>query len=258
MKYISEANACERNDSSCKKGPNGCFVRSDGEHCYIKPQLLLYWASALKEKASGVTVRKPPLMPDFEGPISRNQANLIPNPPLLSASTSLTTLPATSLSPMPFALQSNSHPYPLPHSYLPPNFPFPSYNSYPSSIPNYSYTSPQQPSPYYSSFPHSPFPPTSHNPSSPTPSTPTTSQAPPLQTSKQIAVCALDTIAEFLMHAKTVDSRHDFLSFLPAFTESQVLPDILPLISDERLELLCGKNLGATMTIRKLVGRIKI
>ena len=60
------------------------------------------------------------------------------------------------------------------------------------------------------------------------------------------------------MHAKTVDSRHDFLSFLPAFTEFQVLPDILPLISDERLELLYGKNLGATMAIQKLVGRIKI
>ena len=256
MKYISEANACERNDSRCKKGPNGCFVRSDGEHCYIKPQLLLYWASALKEKASGVTVRKPPLIPDFEKPISQNRATLIPNPPLQSASTSVTTLPATSPSAIPFVLQPNSHPYPPPHSYLPPNFPFPPYNSYPSSIPSYSYNLPQQPSPYYSPFPHSPFPPTPHNSSNLTPSTP--SQAFPLQTSKQIAVCSLDTIAEFLMHAKTVDSRHDFLSFLPAFAESQVLPDILPLISDECLELLCGNNLGATMAIRKLVGRIKI
>jgi len=96
----------------------------------------------------------------------------------------------------------------------------------------------------------------SHNPSGPTRSTP--SQGAPSQTNEQIAVCTLDTIAEFLMHAETVDSRHDFLSFLPAFTEAQVLPNILPLISDERLELLCGKNLGATIAIRKLVGRIKI
>ena len=256
MKYISEANTCERNDYRCKKGPNGCFVRSDGEHCYIKPQLLLYSASALKEKASGVTLWKPPLIPDFEKPISHNRATLISNMPLQSASTSVTTLPATSPSAIPFVLQPNSHPYLPPHSYLPLNFPFSPYNSYPSSISSYSYNLPQQPSPYYSPFPHSPFPPTPHNSSNLTPLT--TSQASPLQPSKQIAVCSLDTIAEFLMHAKTVDSQHDFLSFLPAIAESQVLPDILLLISDKCLELLCGKNLGATMAIRKLVGHIRI
>ena len=77
------------------------------------------------------------------------------------------------------------------------------------------------------------FPPTSNmnsisyspNPSGHTPSTP--SKALPLQTSEQIVACTIDTIAEFLMHAKMVDSQHHFLSFLPAFTESRVLLDIL-------------------------------
>lgn len=130
---------------------------------------------------------------------------MIPNLPLLSASTSLTTLSATSPSAIPFPLQPNSHPYPPSHSYLPPNLLFPPYNSSSDSILSYSYNLPQQPSSYYSPFPHAPFLPASnmnnisysHHPSGPTPSTP--SQGPPLQTNEQIAVCTLDTIAEFLM-----------------------------------------------------------
>jgi len=71
----------------------------------------------------------------------------------------------------------------------------------------------------------------SHNPSGHT--TSTASQASPLQTSEQIAACTIDTIAEFLLHVEMVDSQHDFPSFLPAFTQSQALPNILPLLSDE-------------------------
>ncbi|PUU72827.1 hypothetical protein B9Z19DRAFT_1136602 [Tuber borchii] len=247
MKYISEANACERNNPQCKKGPNRCFIRTDGEHCYIKPQLLLYWASALKEKASGVTVRRPPLIPDFERSASRAHSIPAVSSPSLPSSSSTILPPAPQFS-YPSALPPNPYSFTPPHSHYLSNFPFPQYNPYTSPMANFSYNMPSQISPQ-SFMAYTAPKPFAHS------SSPSETAGP---TTEQIEVCRMATISEFLKHAKEVDSRYNFPAFVSAFEEGRVLPDILPMISDEHLELLCGKNLGATIAIRKMVGRVKL